>query len=103
MNNYIDVFNASRNADMALLTLWDDEGIRLFFGLVCSSEEYRKFFRDGQMTLVSFNASQSLQTGTGYYEVVNGKIKVRHETGILQGLLGRIQFDRIAASGTPAF
>jgi hypothetical protein len=96
VDNYIEVFNQRSDTDRPLLTLWDDEGILFFFGLVCSSTEYLKFFRDGRIALVSFNAIESLQTGTGYYETVNGKVKVLGETGILRGLLQRIQFERRA-------
>src|SRR6266571_506760 len=97
--NYIDVFNnEGRDTDEPILTLCDDESIRLFFELVTSSSVYRRYFQDGKIALVSFHVYQDLQTGTGYYEVVNGKIKVVSETGVLKDVLKRVGFTNVEDS-----
>jgi hypothetical protein len=101
--NYMDVFNKGRDTNRPLLSLHDVEGVNLFFTLVCHSAEYRQFFNDGRIAVVSFNVHQDLQTGTGLYEIVPGatpeagRIKVVSETGAMAGMLQRSDFKYLAS------
>lgn len=94
--HYIDVFNEGRDTDRPLLSLYDDEGILLFFDLVTSSEVYRQYFKTGKIALVSFHPSQDLQTGAASFTIENGKIKVGYEQGVLKDVLQRVGFTKIA-------
>jgi hypothetical protein len=95
--NYIDIFNEGRDADRPLVTLYDDESIRFFFDHVLAGGElYKKYFESGKIAMVSFSVHQDMQTGTGYYAVKDGKIDILSETGMMAGILQRVQYDRIA-------
>lgn len=95
--DYIDVFNEQRDTDRPLLTLYDGEGIRLFFDLVIAGGElYKQYFKAGTIAMISFNVNQDLQTGTGYYSIKENKVEILDETGAMQGLLQRISYDKVA-------
>lgn len=100
--NYMDIFNKGRDTNRPLLTVYDPEGENLFFTLICHSSEYREFFDDGRIAIVSFNVHQDLQTGTGYYEITpgvppeTGHIRIISETGALVGVLQRSKFRDLA-------
>lgn len=90
--HFIDVFTEGRDSDAPFLTLWDDESIRFFFDLLVSSQVYQKYFQSGKIALVSFVDGQDLQTGTGFYSIIDGKVRIEAETGMLVGLLARVGF-----------
>ena len=94
--HYIDIFNEGRDTDRPLLSLYDDEGVLLFFDLITSSDVYKTYFKSGTIALVSFHPSQDLQTGAATYTIVDGKVKVGYEQGMLQDVLKRVGFTKIA-------
>lgn len=98
--NYIDVYNEGRDTETPLITLYDDESIRLFFDLILAGgDTYKQYFRAGKIAMVSFNMHQSMQTGTGYYGIKEGKIEVLSETGTMKDTLPRIKYKKFTQRG----
>jgi len=93
--NYIDVYNEGRGTDTPLITLYDDESIRLFLDLILAGGDlYKQYFHAGKIAMVSFNVHQDIQTGTGYYGVKEDKIEVLSETGTMKDILPRIKYNK---------
>jgi len=100
--NYIDVYNEGRDTETPLITLYDDESIRLFLDLILAGgDTYKQYFRAGKIAMVSSNVHQSMQTGTGYYGIKEGKIEVLSETGTMKDILPRIKYDKFTQRDKP--
>src|SRR6266576_3452446 len=90
--NQMHMFNKGRDVHQPLATLYDVEGVKMFFTMVCHAFNYTDYFDDGIIGVVSFNVNQVMATGTGRYQIIPAGIKVLSETGALVGILQRSGF-----------